>query len=62
MFKVVNGHLLGGSQNRQCLTIVTKNKQYKANKKQYIKQYLKSKQTILKDSTRRYERVSTRIA
>jgi hypothetical protein len=37
------------------------NKQHKQINKQYTKQYLMTKQTVPKDSTRHYERVSVRI-
>jgi hypothetical protein len=35
---------------------------YKQINKKYTKQYLRTKQTVPKDVTRRYERVSARIA
>jgi hypothetical protein len=49
---------LGDSQSLRLLTAVIENKQIN---KQYIKQYLMTKQTVLKDSTRCYEHVSERI-
>jgi hypothetical protein len=52
---------LGGSRSHQCLMIAIENKQCKQINKQYIKQYLMSKQTVSKDVTRRYEHVSKRI-
>jgi hypothetical protein len=53
--------VLEDSQNRRRLTIATENKQCKQINKQYTKQYLMTKQIVLKDSTHRYECVSTRI-
>jgi hypothetical protein len=52
---------LGDSQNLRLLTVVIKNKQHKQINKQYTKQCLITKQTVPKDATRRYERVSARI-
>jgi hypothetical protein len=52
---------LGDSQNLRLLTVVIENKQHKQINKHYIKQCLITKQTVPKDATRRYERVSTRI-
>jgi hypothetical protein len=52
---------LGDSQSLRLLTVVIRNKQHKKINKQYIKQYLITKQTVPKDATRCYERVSTRI-
>jgi hypothetical protein len=52
---------LGDSQSLRLLTAVIENKQHKQINKQYIKQYLMTKQTVLKDSTRCYEHVSERI-
>jgi hypothetical protein len=52
---------LGDSRSLRLLTVVIKNKQHKHINKQYIKQYLMTKQTVPKDSTRCYERVSERI-
>jgi hypothetical protein len=52
---------LGDSRSLRLLTVVIENKQQKQINKQYIKQYLMTKQTVSKDSTRCYERVSERI-
>jgi hypothetical protein len=52
---------LGDSQSLRLLTVVIKNKQQKKINKQYIKQYLITKQTVPKDATHCYERVSARI-
>jgi hypothetical protein len=52
---------LGDSRSLQLLAVVIENKQHKQINKQYIKQYLMTKQTAPKDSTRCYERVSKRI-
>jgi hypothetical protein len=46
---------LAGSRSHQCLMIVIENKQCKQINKEYIKQYLMSKQTVPKDATRHYE-------
>jgi hypothetical protein len=53
---------LGDSRSLQLLTVVIRNKQHKKINKQYIKQYLITKQTVSKDATHCYEHVSTRIA
>jgi hypothetical protein len=53
--------VLEDSQSRWRLTIATGNKQFKQKNKQYTKQYLNSNQTVPKDATRRYERLSARI-
>jgi uncharacterized alpha-E superfamily protein len=53
---------LGDSQSLRLLTVVTGNKQYKKINKQYIKKYLMTNQTVPKDATHCYERVSVRIA
>jgi hypothetical protein len=52
---------LGDSQSLRLLTVVIRNKQHKKINKQHIKQYLITKQTVPKDVTRCYERVSARI-
>jgi hypothetical protein len=52
---------LGDSRSLRLLTVVIENKQHKQIKKQYIKQYLMTKQTVPKDPTHYYERVSKRI-
>jgi hypothetical protein len=52
---------LGDSQSLWLLTVVIGNKQQKKINKQYIKQYLITKQIVPKDATRFYERVSARI-
>jgi hypothetical protein len=52
---------LGNSRSLRLLTVVIGNKQHKKINKQYIKQYLITKQTIPKDATCCYERVSARI-
>jgi hypothetical protein len=52
---------LGDSQSLRLLTVVIGNKQYKKINKQYNKQYLMTNETIPKDTTRCYERVSERI-
>jgi hypothetical protein len=51
---------LGDSQSLRLLTVVIENKQYTKINKQYTKQYLMTNQTVPKDATRCYERVSTR--
>jgi hypothetical protein len=51
----------GDSRSLRLLAVVIENKQHKQINKQYIKQYLMTKQTVPKDSTRCYERVSERI-
>jgi hypothetical protein len=53
---------LGDSRSLRLLTVVTGKKQHKKINKQYIKQYLMTNQTVPKDATRCYERVSARIA
>jgi hypothetical protein len=53
--------VLEDSQSRWRLTIAIENKQLKQINKQYTKQYLNSNQTVPKDSTCCYERVSIRI-
>jgi hypothetical protein len=53
---------LGDSRSLRLLTVVIGNKQHKQINKQYIKQYLMTKQTVPKDATRCYERVSERIS
>jgi hypothetical protein len=53
---------LQGYQSSQRLINNGKNKQYKEEIHQYIKQYINTKQTVPKYSTRCYENVSTRIA
>jgi hypothetical protein len=53
---------LGDSRSLRLLTVVIGNKQHKKINKQYIKQYLMTNQTVPKDATRCYERVSARIA
>jgi hypothetical protein len=52
----------GDSRSLRRLTVAIRNKQYKQINKQYSKQCLITKQTVLKDATRRYEHVSTRIS
>jgi hypothetical protein len=52
---------LGDSRSLRLLTVVIENKQYKQINKQYIKQYLMTKQTALKYSSRHYELMSVRI-
>jgi hypothetical protein len=52
---------LGDSQSLRLLTVVIRNKQHKKINKQYIKQYLMTKQIVLKDATHCYEHVSARI-
>jgi hypothetical protein len=51
----------GDSRCLRRLTAVIENKQHKKINKQYTKQCLTTKQIVLKDDTRRYERVSARI-
>jgi hypothetical protein len=53
---------LGDSRSLRLLTVVIGNKQHKKINKQYIKQYLMTNQTVPKDATHCYERVSARIA
>jgi hypothetical protein len=43
------------------LTVEIENKKHKQINKKYTKQYLITKQTVPKNATHRYERVSTRI-
>jgi hypothetical protein len=57
----LRSQVLEDSQSRWCLTIAIGNKQLQQINKQYTKQYLNSNQIVPKDSTRCYERVSTRI-
>jgi hypothetical protein len=52
---------LGDSRSLRLLTVVIRNKQYKKINKQYTKQYLMTNQTVPKDATHCYERVSARI-
>jgi hypothetical protein len=52
---------LGDSRSLRLLMVVIGNKQYKKINKQYTKQYLMTNQTVPKDATRCYERVSKRI-
>jgi hypothetical protein len=52
---------LGDSRNLRLLTVVIENKQHKQINKLYIKQYLMTKQTVPKDPTHCYQRVSERI-
>jgi hypothetical protein len=54
-------HALGDSRSLRHLTVVIGNKQHKQINKQYIKQYLMTNQTVPKDATRCYKRVSERI-
>jgi hypothetical protein len=49
------------SQSLERLTIAIEHKQHKQINKQYTKQCLMIKQTVLKDATHRYECVSARI-
>jgi hypothetical protein len=51
----------GDSRSLWRLTVAIRNKQHKQIDKQYTKQYLITKQTVPKDATHRYERVSIRI-
>jgi hypothetical protein len=52
---------LGDSRSLWLLTVVIGNKQHKKINKKYIKQYVITKQTVPKDATRCYERVTARI-
>jgi hypothetical protein len=52
---------LGDSRSLRLLTVVIENKQYKKINKQYTKQYIITNQTVPKDATHCYERVSERI-
>jgi hypothetical protein len=54
-------HALGDSRSLWLLTVVIGNKQHKQINKQYIKQYLMTNQTVPKDATHCYKRVSERI-
>jgi hypothetical protein len=49
------------SRSLWCLTVAIKNKQHKQINKQYTKYCLMTKQTVPKDATYHYERVSVRI-
>jgi hypothetical protein len=51
----------GDSRSLRLLTVAIGNKQQKQINKQYIKQFLITKQIVLKDATHRYERLSARI-
>jgi hypothetical protein len=51
----------GDSRSLQCLTVAIENKQHKQINKQCTKHCLITKQTVPKDATRRYERMSARI-
>jgi hypothetical protein len=51
----------GDSRSLRRLTVAIENKQHKQINKQYNKQFLITKQTVPKDATRCYERVSARI-
>jgi hypothetical protein len=57
----LESQVLEDSQSRWRLTTAIGNKQLQRINKQYTKQYLKSNQTVPKDSTRCYKRVSARI-
>jgi hypothetical protein len=57
----LGSQVLEDSQSRWRLTIAIENKQLQQINKQYIKQYLNSNQTVPKDSTHCYERMSARI-
>jgi hypothetical protein len=57
----LGSHVLEDFQTRWRLTIAIGNKQLQQINKQHTKQYLNSNQTVPKDSTRCYERVSARI-
>jgi hypothetical protein len=52
---------LGDSRSLQLLMVVIENKQYKKINEQYTKQYLMTSQTVPKDATHCYKRVSIRI-
>jgi hypothetical protein len=52
---------LGDSRSLRLLTVVIRNKQYKKINKQYTKQHLMTNQSVPKDATHFYERVSARI-
>jgi hypothetical protein len=49
------------SRSLRSLTVKIINKQHKQTNKQYTKQFLITKQTVPKDATHHYERVSVRI-
>jgi hypothetical protein len=51
----------GDSRSLRRLTVAIGNKQHKQINKQYMKQFLITKQTVRKDATHHYERVSIRI-
>jgi hypothetical protein len=51
----------GDSRSLWRLTVSIGNKQHKKINKQYTKQCLITKKTVLKDATHHYERVSVRI-
>jgi hypothetical protein len=51
----------GDSRSLWCLTVAIKNKKQKERNKQYTKQCLMTKQIVPKDTTHRYECVSSRI-
>ncbi len=53
---------LGDCRSLRRLTVVIENKQHKKIKKQYIKQYIITKQTVPKGSTYRYKHMKRRIA
>jgi hypothetical protein len=53
---------LGDSQSPRLLTAVIGNKRHKKKNKQCNKQYLMTNQTVTKDATHCFERVSARIA
>jgi hypothetical protein len=57
----LESQVLEDFQSRWRITIAIGNKQLQQINKQYIKQYLNSNQTVPKDSTHCYERVSARI-
>jgi hypothetical protein len=57
----LGSQVLKDSQSHWRLTIVIGNKQLQQIKKKYTKQYINSNQTVPKDSTYRYKRVSARI-
>jgi hypothetical protein len=52
---------LGDSQSLSRLRVANGNKQCKEINKQYIKQYLMTKQTVPTNTTHRYEHVGARI-
>jgi hypothetical protein len=54
-------HAPGDFRSLRRLTVAIENKQHKKINKQYTKQYIITKQTVLKDATHCYERVSARI-